>query len=626
MLGLGAAACLAAAIAAWALLRAPELPVVRMVMGLPAYENLVYGGINLTPPRVAITPDGSAIIYTGSGPVATVLPGGGQAFPAGQFAVGVASQLWIRRLNELDARPMPGTENGWAPAVSPDGRRVAFTAFAETRADIRVAPLDGGPPVTVASNVGISSPSWGPGDYVYFLDPSGLRVLRVPASGGPLDTVTTVDAFPSGGHLEWPDILPDGKRALVTVGVQTQGRLSTHEIRMLDLTTGASARLAEGVYARYSASGHMLYITADNVLMAVPFDARSGKTTGRPVALVEGVDYRNNGAGDLAISASGSMIYTQPGLNAPEVLVWADRTGRVEALDSAWTGNLEFEALALSPDGTRLAVEIVGAASTLEIASFNRGDIWIKQLPRGPLSRLTFTGADNRTPAWSPDGKSVAYLSRTEDGTWTVVRRPADGSGTPEVLPTPPREMHDISWSADGAWLLGGIMGRPNDDIVALRPGRDTAWMVVAEGPGNEYEPTLSPDGRWLAYVSDESGQAEVYVRPFPNTSSGKWQISSGGGIDPTWSANGGEVYYRSFDGNTIRAASMAGGPSNAERRTVTRIPAGAYEVNPRNRLMAVTRDGQRFLLINQTGEGDVSGQMVFVQNILADLRAKAGR
>jgi Tol biopolymer transport system component len=136
----------------------------------------------------------------------------------------------------------------------------------------------------------------------------------------------------------------------------------------------------------------------------------------------------------------------------------------------------------------------------------------------------------------------------------------------------------------------------------------------------------LSPDGRWLAYASDESGQAEVYVRPFPNTSSGKWQISTDGGIDPIWSANGRELYYRSFDGNGIWSASLANGPNAAARELVLRIPEGAYEANPRNRLMAVTADGQRFLMINQTGEGDVSGDMVFVQNILAELRENVGQ
>ncbi len=632
-IGLVAALLVMTALAGWAFVNRPALPVVRMAMGLPPQQELVYGGINLTPPRVAITPDGSTIIYAGIGPIAAVLPGGGQAFPAGQFALGVASQLWIRPLDELEGRPLTGTENGWAPTVSPDGQRIVFTVFTENRADIRVAPLAGGPPITVASDAGFSSASWGPDNQVYFIDRSGLRVRRVQASGGPVETVTEVKAFTTGERLEWPDVLPDGKHAIVTVGIQAQSRLANHEIHVLDLTTGASTKLLDGVYGRYSPSGHLLYITSDNVLMAVPFDAKSGKPSGRPTALVEGVDYRNNGSGDVAISASGSMVYSTAGLNAPEIMVWVTRDGTVTPVDPAWTGDLEFEGLSLSPDGTRLAVEIVASVGSSGAGSIartgdglSRGDIWIKQLPRGPLSRLTFGDVDSRTPTWSPDGQTLAYLARGADNVWAVYRRPADGSGVPELLPAPPRELYDLSWSADGQWLLAGMAGPPSDDIAALRIGKDTAWSVIVEGPAHEFEPMLSPDGRWLAYSSDESGQAEVYVRPFPNTSSGKWQISTEGGIEPIWSVNGREVYYRSFDGNGIWRASMAGGPNAAARQQVLRIPDGAYEANPRNRLIAISADGQRFLMVNQTGRGDVSGDMVFVQNIVSELRSKVGR
>jgi Tol biopolymer transport system component len=186
--------------------------------------------------------------------------------------------------------------------------------------------------------------------------------------------------------------------------------------------------------------------------------------------------------------------------------------------------------------------------------------------------------------------------------------------------------MHEVFWSSDGDWLLASITGPPSDDIVALRLDADTAWSTIVDGPADEFEPALSPDGRWLAYVSEESGQAEVYVRPFPNTATGKWQISTEGGIDPVWDTNSRALYYRSFDGNVVWRASMARGPSAASREVVFRIPEGAYEANPRNRLMAVTPDGRRYIMINQTGQGDVSGDLVFVQNILADLRAKSNR
>ncbi|MCH8992356.1 MAG: PD40 domain-containing protein [Acidobacteria bacterium] len=148
--------------------------------------------------------------------------------------------------------------------------------------------------------------------------------------------------------------------------------------------------------------------------------------------------------------------------------------------------------MALSPDGTRLAVELVSPGRA-------RAEIWIKRLPRGPLSRLTFEGVDNHAPTWSPDGSSLVYLSRTQAGNWLLFQRPADGSGTAEPLPTPEREMHEVIWSSDGAWLLGSVSGPPSDDIVARRVDGDTAWTVVVDGPADEFEPALSPSGRWLA-------------------------------------------------------------------------------------------------------------------------------
>ncbi|MCH7875883.1 MAG: protein kinase [Gemmatimonadetes bacterium] len=604
-------------VAAWSLTSRPELPVVHMAMGLPPEQAMIYRGINLTPPRVAITPNGSTIIYAGSGPTPAVLPGGGRAFRGGQFALGVGSQLWIRPLNELQGLPIAGTEMGWAPAISPDGSRFVFTVFDEGRADIKVAPVAGGPLLTVASLSAFSSASWGPDDRVYFIDASGRGVLSVPAGGGPVDTVTVLPSFPAGARVLWPHVLPDGRGAIVTVGLQEQSRLSTHKIHVVDFEAGTSRLLVEGAYGLYSPSGHLLYVTSENVLMAVPFDPRSREITGRPTALVEGVDFRNNGASDLAVSTTGSLVYSTPGINAPEVMVQVDRFGTVEPVDPDWTGNLEFEGMALSPDGTRLAVELVSPGRA-------RAEIWIKRLPRGPLSRLTFEGVDNHAPTWSPDGSSLVYLSRTQAGNWLLFQRPADGSGTAEPLPTPEREMHEVIWSSDGAWLLGSVSGPPSDDIVARRVDGDTAWTVVVDGPADEFEPALSPSGRWLAYVSEESGQAEIYIRPFPNTSSGKWQISTGGGIEPLWGNTDRELYYRSFDGMTVWEASLANGPSAAVRRVAIEIEEGVYEANPRNRLVVRTPDGQRFLMINQTGQGDVSGDMVFVQNFFAHLRARS--
>ncbi len=609
---LAAALVVMTAVTGWALLRSPELPVVRLTIGIPQeQQRILYGGINLTPPRVALTPDGSSLIYVGVEENYT-----GVAV-SGSRTLSVRSQLWFRPLDELEARPMPGTQNGWAPEVSPDGEEFVFTVFGEGQAQVKIAAFSGGPPLTVAASGVGSSASWGTDGHVYFVDESGVGVRRVPLGGGPVEVVTTLAPFPDGARLMWPHVLPGARGAIATVGTQAQSRLASHELHAIDFASGTSTPLVVGVYGIYSPSGHIVYVTADGVLMAVPFDVDGLRTTGRPTALVQGVDYRNNGASDITISSTGTLIYATEGLNAPEIAVWVDRTGRVEPVDPGWAGELEFEGLALSPDGSRLAVELVAGG---------RGDIWIKQLDRGPLSRLSFEGTDNRTPAWSPDGLSVLYLSLVEEGGWELLMRRSDGSGEAERLPSPQGRVREAVWTPDGTSLVAAVSGPTGDDVLLLRLDTESSWTAILDGADDEYQPAVSPDGRWLAYVSEESGQPEVYVRPFPNTAGGKWQISTSGGLEPLWSADGRELYYRTFGGSTVWAASMTGGPAGAVRRELFSIPDGVYENNPRNKLHALTPDGRRFIMINQTGEGDLSGDLVFVQNFFAELKEKTAR
>jgi len=255
-----------------------------------------------------------------------------------------------------------------------------------------------------------------------------------------------------------------------------------------------------------------------------------------------------------------------------------------------------------------------------------RGDVWIKQLDRGPLSRLTFEGRYNGAPAWSPDGRSVTFVSfRAGNGDlWT---RAADGSGADSLLLDLDRSIYYAEWSRDGTWLLVSVEGAPgSDDVLALRPGSDTAPRPILAEPFDEFDPALSPDGRWLAYVSDESGRAEVYLRPFPTTEGGKWQLSTAGGTEPLWDRSGRVLYFRSLDGAEILAVDLAGGPGEATSRTLTRLPAeDDFERNPRNRMFDVAPDG-RFLMVRRAGVTDVSGDLVVVMNWFQELRDKMGR
>jgi len=330
--------------------------------------------------------------------------------------------------------------------------------------------------------------------------------------------------------------------------------------------------------------------------------------------MFDGVEVRRRGS-DLTVGG-GTLAYMLPGTNAPERMFWVDRaSGGMAVVDSSWH-DPELEAYALSPDGRRLAITIAS-----QEPGSNRYDVWIKQLDRGPLSRLTFGGETNDAPSWSGDGRWVSYVSR-RDNRWSLWRRQADGAGAEELVADVGRNFVEARWSRDGAWLVACV-GGASDDILVKHIGADsTLRPLVAEAGYDEFEPSLSPDGRWLAYASNETGTAQVFVRPFPDVQQGKWQISTNGGVDPLWSSDGRELFFRAPDGNAIEVADMTQGPAMAVRRVVLRSPAGAeFEVNERDRMFEVSPDGRRFL-VDATMGGDHSGNLVVVQNFVTELRA----
>ncbi len=592
-------------VALWALLGpAPPAPITRFTVALDDEEALYFSGQG-NPSRITISPDGSELVYAGVD--------GEQG-----------RRLWHRPFDQLHAQPLSGSADAWAPAFSPDGERVAFMTIGDA-IRLKVAPLAGGPPITVADSGVGSSASWGPDDYLYFVDESGRALRRVPASGGPVEDVTALHAVQNVRYI-WPHVLPGGRGIIVTAIPAGQYQQATaavtrldspeYQIHVIDLESGRSRASVTGAQGIFAASGHLVYTTQDGSLLAAPFDERKLELTGRPAALLKDVDVRINGATDVAVSTNGTLVYTTVSFNAPEEIAWLTRAGQTEKVDPSWVRDWEFEGLALSPDGTRVAVVIQAEG---------RGDVWIKQLDRGPLSRLTFKGAYNGYPTWTPDGRSVSFASSRNGERNTWIKR-ADGSGPEELLLDLDRDIWGVHWSKDRRWLVVSVDGPPgSDDIFALRPGVDSVPIPIVAEAFDEFEPALSPDGNWLAYVSDESGRNEVYLRPFPNAGDGKWQISTDGAAEPVWSADGRELYFRSLDGKAIHVADMMRGPSAAVRRILVRPPAqNDYERNPRNRLYDVAPDG-RFLVIQRLGTPDVSGDLVIVQNWFEELREKVG-
>jgi Tol biopolymer transport system component len=410
--------------------------------------------------------------------------------------------------------------------------------------------------------------------------------------------------------------IPQGSAQVAAVGALSLAGVGL-QVQVFDLTSGAQRVSVAGAFGTYAPTGHLVYATPDHTLLAVRLNPRSLELQGRPAALIEDIDVRNDGITDLALSAGGTLAYTTLSANAPERVSWVSRDGAASPVDPAWTRDWEFEGLALAPDGRRAAVVIEDAA---------RGDVWIKRLDRGPLSRLTFDGDYNGAPTWSPDGRFVTFVSLRR-GNGDVWIKPADGSGGDSLLLDLDRNIHYGEWSRDGAWLILSVEGTPgSDDIFAFRPGQDSTARPLVADPFNEFTPALSPDGSWLAYVSDESGRNEIYLRPFPDVNRGRWQLSTDGGLEPTWSASGRELYFRSIDGAEVRAADLSGGPSGASVRTLIRLPADDdFERNPRNRLYDVAPDG-RFLMIQRAGTTDVSGDLVIVLNWFQELHQRVGR
>jgi serine/threonine-protein kinase len=606
-------AAAATALAVWALTRpAPEGAVSRFALVMGDSTRLRYSnGVN-EPPRLALSPDGRELVYVGD--------------------VGDIGRhgLYLRAMDRLEARLLPGTDSAVAPAISPDGAQVAFvTGERSGRPALKIVSLRGGPPITVLQGGIGSNPAWGTAGNIYFIDDQGRTIRRVAASGGPAEDVVRLADADSGTRYRYIHLLPGGRAALVTAFPAVQNDEAGYALRAVDLATGKFGATMPGIAGVYSTRGHVVYVTYGGTLMAQGFDPETLTATGRPVALVEGLDVRIGGFTDLSMSETGTLAYVTLGLNAAEDFVWVTQTGELTVVDPEWT-DIEFEDFDLSPDGTRLAVGIVGA----------RTDIWVKQLDRGPKSRLTFGGLGNVSPAWTADGQYVSFVSRRE-GRAALWRRRADGVGSEELVTDLGRDIVEARWTRDGAWLLVSVAGPPSLDLYAMRLGVDSNARPLLAEPYDEGLPALSPDGRWLAYVSAETGDPQVFVRPFPAVQEGKWQISTAGGDAPVWSPDGRELIFRGQSGpdgrelirgessDAIFSVDMTRGPGQATPRRLLQLPAETqFETNQlRGRMFEVSRDGRRYLLVRQGG-GDESGDLVIVQNFFRELRAApaAGR
>ncbi len=582
----------------WSLQRpAPESLITRYRVALAPGR-----GLGASPwSRLAVSPDGSRLVYVGDSERGT--------------------QLFLRTQDQLDAEPVPGTGGAINPSFAPDGNRVAFMDRI-AGGNIKVVSLAGGAVTTLTDSlVGAPGVAWGSDGYIYY-DQIGVGpLMRVRETGGRAEIIGQLDSTRGELQHSWPDVLPNGKGVIFTASHHGPGSMGgpEEEIAVLDLTTRRHRVLFRGIFARYAGTGHLVYITSEGTLMAVPFDQGRMEVTGDPVALGDRIGVRvGGGAVDLALSASGTLWYAAGGVGSAGTgeAVWVTREGQATPIPGV-TGLLSDPALSI--DGKRLAI---GAR---ELTSH----ILIKELDQGPLSKLTTGSNNNWRAAWMADGRSVGFVSQAiaPNANRDAYQRLADGSRPATLLLDLNGNVDKVIFSRDGAWLLyqtGTFPGQRN--LFARRLGSDSS-IALATSSADEMAPALSPDGRWLAYVSNESGAHEVYVRPFPNTADGRWQISTAGGAEPVWAHSGRELFYRTIGAATDSQMVIAvtTGKSFVPGTRKALFPLIRYATDGTYQQYAVAPDDRRFVMVRAT-EANRVDQLVVVGNFFDVLRARVAR
>jgi serine/threonine-protein kinase len=557
--------------------------------------------VNATDRDIAISPDGSRIVYRSGG--------------AGQI------HLSVRALNQLDARPIAGITDAvrW-PFISPDGHWIGF--FTANGGELKKVSIDGGPPITLCRiNGAPRGASWGPDGMIVFAtgDPT-TGLLSVPEGGGEPKILTKPDKASGEADHFYPFVLPGGRAVLFTITATNGQPIENSQIAVLDLKTGQKRTVIRGgSHAEYVESGHIVYAVA-GTLRAVRFDSARLQVLSDPVPVTEQVTTFGSGSANFAISRNGTLVYQPGGAGGgggpQRSLVWLNRQGKEDPISAPPRAYLQPR---LSPDGTRVAVQIQD----------QENDIWIWDLMRQTLTRLTFDPGADQFPIWTPDSRRIIFTSSRNSSAGNLYWQSADNTGSVERLSTSPNLQRATSISPDGKQIVM-IDQTPEggNDIGLLTMDDKKSTSLLIHTTFREFNGDISPDGRWLAYESNESGYNEVYVRPFPNVDSGHWQISNSGGSRPLWARNGRELFYVNGE-NRLMAVPVQTGGQTFSRGNPTKLfdtpiftssPARTYDISP---------DGQRFLMIKDKSATEPStpalDNMVVVLNWVEELKARTG-
>ncbi|MEX2177127.1 MAG: protein kinase [Gemmatimonadaceae bacterium] len=546
-----------------------------------------------------------------------VSPDGFYLLFAARAAPVTPPQLWIKARDRFDARPLAGTSGAGSFTFSPDGRSIAFV---QDRL-VKQLSLRGGPPVVVGDSaapfqwLGIA---WLDDGSIVYVHEDNQQLRRITAAG-----VRTKVFQSDSGFLTHLVPLPNARGVLF---VRCHGSTCENEqdLWVVRLSDGAASRLEKEVArAVYAPTGHLLMLRRDGVVQAAAFDLRRLTMSNTPVSVLDSVHVRGARAA-FDISASGTLITRRgPSTFAPQFqMVWIDRSGRELPVDTGWT--FRFSSFSpgaseggwsLSPDGRRLAVGLRTSSGD---------DLWIKELPDGPLSRVTFSQRPHFRPRWAPDGRSLTFISLA-NGRMAAFEVSADGSGDERVILEHDRHVAEFGISNDARWIVArvGFGGNEfNRDIVAKpRNSPDTVRELIAT-PFVETAFSLSPDGRWIAYQSNETGRLEVYVRSFPEAGRIKRQVSVTGGYSPLWSRDGRELFYMTSAGNMTAVQILDRGTIGDKKPLFDRGsalyggPSDAYTP------WDISLDGQRFIMAKRVlSANSVAGPVLVVDNWFGELR-----
>jgi Tol biopolymer transport system component/tRNA A-37 threonylcarbamoyl transferase component Bud32 len=518
-------------------------------------------------------------------------------------------ELFVRGLDELEPRRLPGTAPGGTPAISPDGSEIVYYAGEE----LRLVSVEGGEPRRL-TDAYFDRPDWGPDGTIYFVTPDhGLA--RIPREGGEPVILTTPE--PGAAHRS-PHLVEEANALLFTELQRTKSA----EIRSLDLATGEVQSIIAGASPTVTPSGHLLFGTSEG-LMAVGFDADRLEVVGTPVPLIPNVTSSDDFPRPYyRISDDGLLVYWTGGF-ADDEFVWVDRQGAARPVERGWSfvaGNAN-QGWDLSPDGRSIVFR-----------AYSEGgyDLWVKEIDGGPPSRLTFDPAPDERPRWSPDGQAVTFVS-SRDSAYAAWQVRADGTGEPERLLSWETGVSSVLWAPDGERVVFRTLGQANTrggrDVLMVRPGVEAAPSPVSAGSGEETGPEVSPDGRWIAYVSDETGRLEVFVRPFPEASAGRWQVSSAGGTMPLWANNGREMFYVDLDHRVVGVTiDTARGFRVTGERVLFELDASFATATYRwtSGLWDITPEDDRFLMVRtrQLSQED-RPQLIVVENFFHELERR---